>query len=69
MIQDKESERSITMTYAFYITGEAVGGIFALALLTVTLVMLAVSGIHESLKLERSTENVRYRPSKQNSDL
>ena len=57
------------MIYAFYITGEAVGGIFALALLTATLVMLAVSGIHESLKLERSTENVRYRPSKQNSDL
>ena len=57
------------MTYAFYITGEAVGGIFALALLTATLVMLAVNGIHESLKLERSTENVRCRPSKQNSDL
>lgn len=57
------------MTYAFYITGEAVGGIFALALLSATLVMLAVSGIHESLKLERSIENVRYRHSKQNSDL
>lgn len=57
------------MTYAFYITGEAAGGIFALALLASTLIMLAVSGIHKSMKLERSAENVRHRPSEQNSDI
>lgn len=57
------------MNYAFYLTDEAVAAAAVIAVLLLSLVMLAVSGLQKSIELERSAVNVRHRPAKQNADL
>lgn len=57
------------MGYAFYLTNGEMLAAILFAVLVFSLVMLSVSGIYKGYRLERSAENVRHRPAKQNSDL
>ena len=57
------------MSHAFYLTGGMTGAVLILGLMICSLLMLAAESIRKIIELERSAENVRHRPSEQNSHL